>query len=329
LELQQASETVELFPSRESPAFPISWKLSKLTSLRLTRTPLYPAITGVTSLVDLKLDGYTTPFQFPEFIAFLGANPNLQFIVLDVQFERPPSGFGEVVALPHLRRLSLTCADPLDAKLLISCISLPRGVSLEIAGSSANRCTALRSFLPSPPTGIEEMLTPIVTIKYQRDPGMVQFYGNDSSLSFRPASYAPGSYPELSLFPATTVRELHLENDRYRDPALLLSQLPALETLVLVNVDPPQPLFACLMAEPVLCPSLKTIAFFDRDVYSEVIEKLEAVVIRRKKSTAAWLYRIIIVGQTLHFLDHDLVLRLRKSVPCVDVRVDDKIPDLS
>ena len=329
LALQQSSDPVELFPSISvPPAFSIPWKLSRLTSLHLTRTPLYPAITSVTSLLDLKLDGYRTPFRFPEFIGFLGANPNLQSIVLDVQFEYPPSGSEKRVSLPRLRRLSLTCAVPLDAKMLISSISLPRGVSLEVAGSSTNQCTRLDSFLPSPPTQIREILAPIMTIKYQYDPGMILFYGNDSDLSFRrsPCGFAP--YPELSLFTVSTVRELHLKTSYYLDPSLL-SQFPALETLALVDVADFSALFVFLTAEPVVCPSLKTIAFLNCDLDYYIIRELEEKVAKRKNSTAARLYKIVIVSQTGRYLDHDFILQLRSFVPCVDVRIDDKLPDLS
>ena len=328
LELRQNTHPVELFPSGVPPAFLTPWKLSRLTSLHLTRTPLYPAITSVTSLLDLKLDRYKSPFRFLEFIAFLGANPNLQSIALDVRFERPASGFGKSIILSRLRRLSLTCADPLDAEVLISSISLPRGVSLEVTGSSTNPCTALHPFLPSPPTRIQEILSPIVTIKYQNEPSMVQFYGNDSDFSFRCASGALALHPELSLFVVTAVRELHLKDCYYLDLSWLVSQLPALETLVMVGGHDSYSLSAFLVAEPVLCPSLKTIAFLNCEL-GYGIKRLEEAVARRKQSTAAWLHRIIIVSQTGDFPRHDLVLQLRKCVPCVDIRIDDKLPDLS
>ena len=329
LELQQSSESIEPFLPSISPAFPISWNLSKLTSLHLTRTPLYPAITSVTSLVDLKLDGYRmTLSPFSEFMAFLGANTNLQFIVLDIEFDEFELPLSCRVSLPHLRRLSLTCADPFDARALISSISLPHGVSLEVACSSTNRCTTLSSFLPSPPTPIQKILTPIVTIKCQHNPSMVQFYGNDSSFSFQRASGNFNPYPELSLFEVTAVRELHLKNFGFSGRPSPLSRLPALETLVLVNVTTSLTSFTFLTAEPVLCPSLKTIAFFNCRLDPGVIEELEKAVVNRKNSTAAWLYRIIIVSQTGHLPDHDLVLRLRRSVPCVNVRMEDELPEL-
>ena len=158
---------------------------------------------------------------------------------------------------------------------------------------------------------------------------MIQFYGNDSNLSFWRASCAFAPYPELSLFAVTTVRELHLNDCFPTDPSSLLSQLPALETLVLVNATGSYS-FAFLAAEPVLCPSLKNIAFLDCKLDQQVIGSIEEAVVKRKKSTAAWLYRIIIiVKEAGDFLNRDLVLRLRRSVPRVDIRIDDKLPDLS
>ena len=157
---------------------------------------------------------------------------------------------------------------------------------------------------------------------------MVQFYGSDSDLSFRSAPCGLTPYPELYLFAVSTVRELHMKTICDLDPSLLI-QFPALEILALVNVARFPALFALLAAEPVLCPSLKIIAFLNCDLKANVIRELEETVAKRKNSTAARLYKVVIVSQPGRFLDHDLILRLRGFVPCVDVRIDDKLPDLS
>ena len=330
LELQQSSKPIELFPSR--PALPIPWRLSRLTSLRLTQTPLYPALTNITSLVELNLVGYTTPFDFQKFTSFLSSNPDLQIITLDIQFvDHPPWVWSaRTVSLPRLRYLSFTCADPIDARALFSSLYLPRGASLEVVGSQANQCFELYSFLPSPSTPIQEILAPITTIKYQNYPRAVQFYGKDSYLSFRCSQFPFGTYSEFSLFPITTVREFHVKIDPYSDLSWPLSQLPALETLVLVDVPTfPTQAFAFLTEQPVLCPSLKTIAFFDCVLNSKATKELEDGVARRKNSTAAWLHRIAIVRRSGALPDHKLIHRLRNYVPYVDARIDDKLPDLT
>ena len=333
LELQQTADPVELFPSGTPPAFPFSWKLPKLESLRLTRVPLYPALASVTSLTELKLVGYATPFHFWKFIEFLRCNPNLELITLDIPFAECPIWviYPRKVSFSRLRYLSFTCTDPCDARGLISYASLPRGVHLEVVSSPAIPYADLGSFLPSCPTEIQNVLTPITTVKYQDRPRVIQLYGNKSCFSFR--CHSPSSfviYSEFPLFAITTVREFHINS--FHDLLLPLSRLPALETLVLVDApSPPFPVrpFAFLAQEPVLCPSLKTIAFFDCNLDRRVIEDLEEMVAKRKESTAAWLYRIVIVRKSGALPDHELIHRLRKSVPCVDARIDEKLPDLS
>ena len=331
LDLQQTDDPAEPFPSGALHAPPISWQLTKLKSLCLTRTPLYPALASVTSLVELKLIGYTTPFHFGKFVRFLHSNPNLELIASDIRFvecsERVlPS---RTVSFPRLRHLSFTCTNPIDARGLISSIPLPRGAHLEVAVPQMGPRVDLRSVLPSHSTPIQELLAPITTIKYRNEPRVVQLYGNDSRFSFWSQLFA--IYSELSIFTTDAVREFHLKISRGHDLSWPLSRLPALETLVLVDVSflPfPSKAFAFL-AEPTLCPSLKTIAFFNCNLDRRVIESLEGVVAGRRKSAAAWLHRVVIVRKTGALPDHELIHRLRKYVPCVDARIDEKLPDLS
>ena len=326
LELQQTTDPVEFFPSGTPPAFPISWGLPKLRSLRLTRTPLYPALTSLTSLTELKLVGYTNPVHYGNLIGFFRSNPNLEVIISDIQLVEyslwtPPS----TVPFPRLRHLSFTYTNALDARALILSVSFPQGVHLEVVGPRVNPSIALTLLLSSHTARI---WTPITTIKYQDEPGAVQLYGNSSRFSFWCQSPFQSGYSEFSRFATTAVRELHMKISSCHDLSQPLSQVPALETLVLVDVSSFQPL-AFLAEEPMLCPSLKAIAFFDCNVDRRVIEDLEEVVAKRKKSTVAWLHRVVIIRRTGALPDHRLIHRLRRSVPCVDARIDEKLPDLS
>ena len=333
LELEQIEEPSELFPSNETPTHPLFQNVSKLKSIHFTRTPLYPAMSNIRSLVELKLVGYITPFQFGKFIGFLRSNPDLELVVLDIRFDGTPAWIfpTRVISLARLRRLSLTCARATDAKGLISCISFPCGVHPEVPGSRANRDFDLRSFLPSPPTKIRELLTPITAIKFQNTPGReLQLSGNSSLFSFR-CSNAPSNLdPALDLFTTTAVREFHAKASPCRDVLFRpLLQLPALETLVLVDVTSFQPhSLDFLGEEPILCPSLKTIAFLDCDLGSRVIAELEEAVARRKNSTAAWLHRVVIIHRAGKLPDYKLLRRLRQFVPRVDVGIDE-LSDLS
>ena len=79
---------------------------------------------------------------------------------------------------------------------------------------------------------------------------------------------------------------------------------------------------------PILCPSLKTIAFFDCEINGGTIRELEVVLAERKKSAAARLHRVVILNNTRALQDLQSIHQLRKFVPCVDVGVGDKLPNL-
>lgn len=277
--------------------------------------------------MELKLVGYTTPFHFGKFTGFIRHNPALELIVLDIQFAEcisPPS----VASLSRLRHLSFTCAHAIDAKGLISAISFPRGVSLEICSSRKKKDADLRSFIPSP-TPIQELLSPITIIKCQNEPGVVQLYGGNSSFSFRCSGFLLDAYRAFSLFSTTCVREFHVKTSSCHDLSPPLSRLPALETLVLVGISTfPYDSLGFLAEEPVPCPSLKTIAFFDCNLDQRVIRELEEVVMRRKSSIAAWLHRVVIVRTAGKLPDGKLIHGLRQCVPRVDARIDEELPDL-
>ena len=332
LELEQTEEPIESFLSDATPTHPLFQNVSKLKSIRFTRTPLYPAITSIRSLVELKLVGYTTPFDFKKFIGFLRSNPNLEIIVLDIQFIETPLWILSTMTFPLacLRQLSFTCAHAIDAKGLISHISFPRGVILEILGSRTNLDADLHLFLPSPPTKIQELLTPITVVKFQNTPSReVQFSGNGSLFSFRSSNTSFNLDPAFDLFPTTAVHEFHAKVSPCREVLFQpLSQLPALETLVFVDVTSfPTHSLDFLGEDPVLCPSLKTVAFFDCGLGSGIIGDLENVVARRQHSTAARLYRVVIVNRAGKLPDYKSIRRLRQFVPRVDVGIDE-LPDL-
>ena len=328
LELEQTEDPVDSFPSNETPAPPLFQNISKLKSLHLIRTPLYPAVCSTTSLVELKLVGYTGTLDFGKFIGLLHSNPNLEIVALDLQFtggsvwtipERTTS-------LPQLRRLAFTCGNAADVRGLLSCVSLPRGVHIEIQGTQSNPDDHLGSFLPRPPTPIEQLLTPITTIKYHHSPRWFQVFGGDGRLSFQYPHTRSNTYVEFNQFVTETTREFH--TNIYHHLSWPLERLPTLEALVLSGTTPFTGSLSALAEEPILCPSLKTIAFFDCEITEDVIEELERVLAKRRNSTAARLYRVVIVSKTQALPDIRLIHQLRKFVPRVDVGAGDELPDL-
>jgi len=335
LELQQAAEPAELFPSSETPAPPVFQNVEKLGSLLLTRTPLYPALFAIKSLRELKLLGYTSLFNFGTFVGFLRSNLELESVTLDIQFvtdsvEAAPT---KKVPLSHLRHLSITCSKPIDSKGLLSSISLPQAIHIEVISTHSGEPLQLGSFLPSPPTPIRKLLAPITTIKTQITPWEIQLFGNDSVFTFRSRERLLKLHPEMLLFPLTAVRELYTNLRPYAYTEILLSAmmkvLPALEILAISKTAFPAGLLSALTVEPASCPSLRTIAFFDCDIDSDTIKNLGEAIAKRRDSMGARLYRVVIVNSTGTPPDLTSIQQLRMSVPCVEVRVDDKLPDLS
>ena len=336
LELQQTAVPTQLFPSDHSPIPPPFLVVSKLKSLSLTQTPLYPTLFNITSLVELKLIGYTNPFHFGTFLELLISNPSLELVVLDIQFTMssvviPPA---RKAPLPRLQHLSITCFHPIDSRGLLSCISLPRGVHLDVQYlTQMDQPPQLGSFLPSPPTSIHDLLAPITTIKTQLTPQEFHLSGNGSVFTFRSPNTPRTVHWELMLFPCAGVRELHtnIYPFGYNDVGIsrVLAMLPALETLAISKTPFPHGLLSALTEVPVLCPALRTIAFFDGDINSSIIKELGEAITKRRDSTTTRLYRVVIVNSTGAPPDLTSIKQLRKCVPCVEVRVDDKLPDLS
>lgn len=336
LELEQTIEPIDPLPLSENPPSSVFQHVAKLKSLCLTRTPLYPALLNVMSLRELKLLGYTNPFRFGTLIRFLHSNPNLETVVLDIHFVEGSVEIAPVAnaPLPRLQHLSVTCSKAVDSRGLLSCISLPRGVHLEVTSTQPDQHAQLGTFLPSPPTPVLEMLGPITTIKTQLTPQELQVFGDGSAFIFRSSKALLGIHPEFMLFSTATVRELYTNIHPFTYHVVtaipwLLGLLPALETLAFSKIAFPLGLLSALTQEPVLCPALRTIAFFDCGVNSDLIQGLGEAITKRRDLMAARLYQVVIVDSAGMLPDLASIQQLRKSIPCVKARMDDKLPDLS
>ena len=281
LELQQTTEPTELFPSSEATVPPVFQNVSKLESLCLTRTPLYPTLFSIPSLRELKVLGYTNLFNFGTFIGFLRSNLNLERVVLDIQFVvdsvKVPRG-RITVPLPRLQHLSITCSKPIDSKGLLSYIYLPRGAHVEVVSTRPNQSVKLSPFLPPPPTPIEKLLAPMATVKIRVTPRELHLFGNGSAFAFRSTQFAFGAYSEWATFPTTAVRKFYTDARPlgYLSTGLprVMGRLPALEVLAISQNVFPVELLSALTEEPVLCPALKTIAFLDCEVDSDIVKQL-------------------------------------------------------
>ena len=334
LELEQTDQPTEAFPSDEASTPPVFRNLSNLRTLHFVRTPLYPAVFSITSLVELKLVNYTSPFHFGEFIEFLHSNQSLEVVILDLQFSEGSRQIApeRKASLPQLQCLVFTCGSATDARMLLSWVSLRRGSHITIRGSQSNSSADLASFLPSPPTSIQELLTPITAIKYCSS-RWLHISGGDGQLSFQsPETAIPTLYDGLDLFVTGAVREFHIKTYALDSSGTFLSRplerLPILEALVFLETHLSPGSLSALAKEDPLCPSLKTIAFFDCEVTEGVIKELERVLTKRRDSTAARLYRVVIVNIARTLPSLQSIHRLRKLVPRVDVGVGDELPAL-
>ena len=108
-----------------------------------------------------------------------------------------------------------------------------------------------------------------------------------------------------------------------------MKDLPALEILAISRTTVSSLGLFPALKEPALCPALKTIAFFDCGTDPDGMQKLGEALTRRRDSTAARVYRVAIVSSTGKMPDYASVQQLRKIVPFVYIRMDDKLPDLS
>ena len=324
LELHQVAEpSVNLFPPSGTPVPPV---FQNLKTLRLTRAPLYPTLFSIASLKELKLLGYESPLNFGTFIGFLRLNRDLEHVVLDVRFvaDSAETEFSRKVSLPRLQNLTITCYKTIDSKGLLSCISFPHSAHIEVISIGLDPATPLSSFLPSPPTPIQDLLAPITTITTQMVPQVLRISGNGSSFTLR------GVRPLLNAqmeFSTAAVRELYVDLFCFKCSVATLHKrikvLPALEILAFSRTRFPVGLLSALIEEPVLCPALKTIAFLDCNIDSDVIKQLEEAIAKRGDSTVARVCRVVIVNSARRILDRTLIQQLQKSVPCVEIRMDD------
>ena len=197
----------------------------------------------------------------------------------------------------------------------------------------------MASFLPNPPTPIQELLTPITTIKYRsdlNDPREFHLSSNDGSFSFyiqkaSPFGYRTKYYEEFDLFSTGAVREFYLnpsgDNPIAEHLPLVLKRLPALEALLISRAFLSSGSLLAFSSEPLLCQSLKTIAFFECSFDQEFITALEGIVAKRGHSTAARLHRVVFIGSR-GLPDFSSIGQLQKFVPHVDVVLGNRIPYL-
>ena len=253
--------------------------------------------------------------------------------MLSVQLSCNIATWHQCLALDHgqcpppsrLQHLSITCSKEIDSRRLLSSISLPRGVHIEVTFNRLTPKLLIDSLLPSPLTPIYDLLTPVTIFRTRDESYGFQVFGNGSPFTLNPPSHLVGLEVAFELFPVALVREIHL-GIRHFDfcgeyVSYFIDFLPALEILTIYGAAVfPFELLSTLTEEPVVCPVLKTIAFFDCDTNSDATKQLGEALTRRRDLTAVQVYRVVIVSSTGTMPDRASVQQLRKFVPCVEVR---------
>lgn len=327
LKLEQEEESTDPFPPEGVPTPQLFQNVSKLKSLHLTGVPLYPVLRNIKSLAELTLVSDTFPFQ--EFLGFLESNPNLEILDLDVLFANTPALATpeRLISFPRLRRLTLRCGDATSTRALLSCLSLSHGINIEVYQTNPNP-PPLASFLPCPSTHILGLFAPIIIIKYLSPPGTLHLSSKNGSFSFRGCKPSRVAHEELDLFATCAVREFRLRLGNQCRLSWTLGRLPKLEALVISNGSLEPEFLSVLAEDPVLCPSLKTIAFLECELTNEAVHGLGGILAKRAHSIAARLHRVVIVNRTRDLPNRHLVSHLQRFIPQVDIAVGNKLPDL-
>ena len=185
--------------------------------------------------------------------------------------------------------------------------------SLRLSYKYSGAPNAFPPFLPSPTISLLESLTSIISIKYQESPMSLNVIsGNGGQFSFQAPKISSALDETLDPFLTGTVRELHLDaclkGASIRNTLEnVFKRLPALEVLVLSQ--------SCLglTREPIPCPFLNTIGFFNTQI-KEVALVVENYLSKRL------LYRVVIIDTSI-WPDVSATTKLRRLVPCVDVMV--------
>ena len=308
---------------------PVGLLSPALTHLSLMYIPLYPPFPHLRTLTDLTLRHYRFNLHLDILLDFLEENRLLERAALNIRFTEPSlrSSRRQVAIRNRLRSLAITSADAMDGIALISNIALQRGAHLEIVLYDHN--AGLNVVLSVISTVHLSNLQSPTHMEYNPDYRIIRLFGPNGSFSFK----AFGLGDPFEGFPPpylTKFRVFHLIrrtprslNDRVVFPP---SSLPALETFSIECEIAVSHLFSALFSDPSSSPSLKILAFLDCDIDEGFMEELTRFASNHKKTTSAWLYRVVIVNSKGALPTIPSVDKLGEYVPVVDVRIGTKLP---
>lgn len=298
-----------------------------LKCLSLSNIPLYPSLRNLRSLTDLTLCYHWFDLHVDTLLDFLEHNRSLESANLDIRFSGPSlrKSRRRTAIENHLQHLSISCWDAATARTVASSIPLQRGAHLEITFRHEDVGPALNDILSG--LSVSHLSNPPspTFMEYQTSPREIRLTGPNGSFSYS-HDRSPGSpFAELPILPLTNVQEIRLVHN---NPSNMFhpTSFPALEALVIRCDTNISPLFVALFPNPSFFRSLKTLGFLDCVITEEFMEELTRFASDRKKTTSAWLHRVLITHRDGEFPSGASVRELGKHVPVVDVRFGTKVP---
>ena len=301
-----------------------------LTRLSLIDIPLYPTFLRISTLTNLTLYHGRFNLHLDTLLDFLEENRSLEHVVLDIEFTEAVfrNSRRRVAIRNRLRSLTIASPDAIDGHALISSIALQRGAHLEISlyDESTEVDDVLSIFSMAHFSNLE---SPTLMVYYPDDRS-IRLLGPNGSFSFKSVLDLENPFEEFAPLFLSKLRVLRIHRGPelavLTNPTTFPSSLPALETFTLEYGFSVSRLFSSLFSNPSSSPSLKTLAFLDCDLDDDFMEKLTRFASNRKKTTSAWLHRVVIVDSRGGLPSVVLIDKLGKYVPVVDVRIGKKLP---
>ena len=319
---------------------PFGPSIPALTYLLLEYTPLYPPFLHLRTLTDLVLRVVEFNIHLDTLLDFLEENHSLERLDLSIQFTEPTlrSSRRQVPIRNRLQSLTIYSTDVVDCNALISNLALQRGANLDITiYYPSAEFNDLPSVISMTHRHLPNLEFPTL-MEYHPKEISIRLLGPNGSFSFE-ALGLNGPFAECSLDCLAWFPPVHLTNIRtfryswseslFRESETFMfspSTLPALETFVVEYEVDLSYLLSALLLDPSSSPSLKILAFLDCDLDEYFMEELILFASNRKKTTSAWLHRVVIVNSKGIFPKFASIDALRKHVPVVDVQISEKLP---
>ena len=304
------------FVHRDQSIDPFESLASTLEYLEFFDIPLYPSILRLRSLTEFAYFAYEFDLHLDTLLEFLEENHMLERVTLDVSFKEASlrSSRRQITIGNRLRYLSIYCRG--NSQVIISRIALQRGAQLDIITYSSGQLNDILSGVST--THLSNLPSPIF-IKYRTCPRSIRLSGPNGKFSTQ-SPFILTEVPTFVEFPLLPLTPLVFDQ----------SPFPALEILVVNCETSISHLLSALFSNPPSPPLLKTLAFIGCNLTEDFMEELTQYASKRKDTTSAWLYKVVITHPDGVFPSISAIRKLTEHVSVVDVRIGAKLPgDLS